>query len=354
MRIKSLCTLAVVFCATLGARAFDAQSADKALAAYVSAFYVASNGFAYFKEDTSGGHSHFWERAEQIEMLEDAYNRTHSDATREMVQQSLDGFLHERSTIWTTNDFNDDIMWITIACARGYLITGNKVWRNAAKENFDAVFTRGYDDVLGGGLYWTAKDKSKNACVNGPAAIAACLLCQIYHDRSYLTNAEAIYRWERGALFNPTTGAVYDNLRLSGRIARMTYSYNEGTFIGAADLLWKQTGDTNYLNDALLAANYTCKKLSHKKTLPDYRSGDAAGFNGIYLRWLTRLVEDDHLWPQYYKWMSLNANAAWAVRRADNLSWQKWDERTPEGTLDSWNCSDTVVILQVVPAREPE
>lgn len=342
-----------MLCPGAAVRAYDAQDADKALKAYVSAFYVAGNGYAYLKEDTSGGHSPFWECAEQIEMLEDACDRSHSDATRQMVQETINGFIQRHSTDWTTNRFNDDIMWITIACARGYLITGNRVWRDTAKRNFDAVYARGYNDTLGGGLYWTAQDKSKNACVNGPAAIAACLLCQIFNDKSYLTKAEAIYTWERGALFNPSTGAVYDNIRLSGHIARKAYTYNEGTFIGAADLLWKLTGDTNYLNDALLAANYTCKKIAHRKTLPDYRSGDAAGFNGIFMRWLARFVEDDHLWPRFYPWMHLNANAAWSARRADNLSWQKWDEMTPEGKLGSWNCSDTVVILQVVPAKQP-
>jgi predicted alpha-1,6-mannanase (GH76 family) len=354
MQTKSLCALLLFFFATLAVQAFDAQSADKALAAYTSAFYVASNGFAYFKEDTSGGHSRFWVRAEQIEMMEDAYDRTHSAATREMLEQLIAGFLRRHGTDWTTNIYNDDIMWMTIACARGYLATGNTAWRDAAKQNFDAVYARGYDDVLGGGLYWTTGKKGKHSCVNGPAAIAACLLCQIYHDKSYLAEAEALYTWERAALFNPSTGAIYDNMRVSGRLGRKTFTYNEGTFIGAADLLWKLTGDTNYFNDVVLAANFTREKISKGKTLPDYPSGDAAGFNGIFLRWLTRFVEDDHLWPQYYPWMKLNADAAWRVRRADDLSWQKWDKRTPEGTLDSWNCSDAVVILQVVPAKEPK
>ncbi len=351
MQLKILRALAVVFCTTMSVRAFDAQDADTAFAAYTSAFYVASNGFAYFKEDTSGGRSRFWERAEQIEMIEDAWGRTHSAATRQMIKQSIDGFIHERGTVWTTNKYNDDIMWMTIACARGYLITGNKIWRDAAKHNFDAVYARGYDNTLGGGLYWTTGRTGKHSCVNGPAAIAACLLRQIYGDKSYLAKAEAIYSWERNALFDPSTGAIYDNMNTNGRIGYKTFTYNEGTFIGAADLLWKLTGDTNYLSDALLAANFTRETLSHNNTLPAYGSGDAAGFNGIFMRWLARFVDDNHLWPQFYPWMSLNADAAWAVRRADNLSWQKWDQPTPDETLDSWNCSDTVVILQVVPVN---
>ena len=352
MRVQFL-LLAVVFCTATVARAFDAQDADKAFAAYNSAFYVSTNGRAYYKEDTSGGHSRFWVRAEQIEMVEDTYDRTHSDATRDMINQTIAGFIARHGADWTTNIYNDDIMWMTIACARGYLATGNSSYRDMAKQNFDAVFARGYDDVLGGGLYWTTGKKGKHSCVNGPATIAACLLCQICNDKSYLAKAEALYTWERAALFVPSTGAIYDNMRVSGRLGRKTYTYNEGTFIGAADLLWKLTGDTNYLNDALLAADFTRKKLSHQKTLPGYKSGDGAGFNGIFMRWLARYVDDNHLWPQFYDWMHLNANAAWAVRRPDNLSWQKWDELTPDGKLDSWNCSDTVVILQVVPAKLP-
>ncbi|HEV2455446.1 MAG TPA: hypothetical protein VGY98_14375, partial [Verrucomicrobiae bacterium] len=123
--------------------------------------------------------------------------------------------------------------------------------------------------------------------------------------------------------------------------------------IGAADLLWKLTGNTTYYNDAVLAANFTRHVLSWDRTLPAYGSGDAAGFNGIFMRWMSRFLNDAGLWPQFYDWMSLNANAAWRVRRADNLSWQDWTSPTPAGTLDSWNCSDTVVALQVVPSEPP-
>jgi predicted alpha-1,6-mannanase (GH76 family) len=350
--MRILCALIVLL--AVSARAFDPRDADAAFAAYNAHFYVVSNGFGFYKKDTAGGHPGFWMQAEQIEMIEDAYGRTHSAATREMIAQTISGFTHHHGTDWTTNKFNDDIMWMTIACARGYLATGNNSYRDLAKHNFDAVYARGYDHTLGGGLYWTTDDESKNACVNGPAAIAACLLCQIYDDKSYLAKARTVYAWERSTLFNPTNGAVHDNIRVSGVIGRKTFTYNEGTFIGAADLLWQLTGETNYLNDALLAARFTRYQLSRNGTLPAYGNGDAAGFNGIFMRWLARFVNDDNLWPKFYPWMFANANAAWSVRRADNLSWQDWNWPTPSGKLDSWNCSDTVVTLQVVPVKEPE
>lgn len=345
---------AVVFLlfSSLLARAIDPRAADVAFNSYNSQFYVSGEGVGYYKEDTDGGRSHFWVRAEQIEMIEDAYDRTHSPNTRRMIQETLAGFVHGHGTDWTTNKYNDDIMWMTIACARAYQDTGDTTDRVLARRNFDAVYARGCDNVLGGGLYWTTDNASKNACVNGPAAIAACLLRRICDDRSYLAKAETLYSWERDALFT-TNGAVHDNMRVSGHVSRKVFSYNEGTFIGAADLLWKLTGNTNYLTDALLAANFSRRVLSWDSTLPVYGAGDAAGFNGIFMRWMARFLNDSHRWPQFYDWMSLNADAAWRVRRADNLSWQDWTSPTPSGTLDSWNCSDSVVALQVVPSKEP-
>lgn len=350
--MKIVYAFAILMVAPILARGIDPRAADVAFNSYNSHFYVSDHGLGYYKEDTDGGRSHFWVRAEQIEMIEDAYDRNHSRAIRRMIRAAIAGFLDRHGPDWTTNIYNDDIMWMTIACARAYQDTGDRADRALAKHNFDAVYARGCDNVLGGGLYWTMDKTGKHACVNGPAAIAACLLCQICHDKTYLAKAQSLYSWERGALFT-TNGAVHDNMRINGHVARKVFSYNEGTFIGAADLLWKLTGNTNYLADALLAANFTRRVLSWDSTLPAYGSGDAAGFNGIFMRWTARYLNDSRLWPQFYDWLSLNANAAWRVRRADNLSWQDWTSPTPPGTLDSWNCSDTVVALQVIPPKKP-
>jgi predicted alpha-1,6-mannanase (GH76 family) len=350
--MKILYAAAFLLFTSIWSRAIDPRAADIAFASYNSHFYVLNHGSGHYKEDTDGGRSPFWVRAEQIEMIEDAYDRSHSPATLRMIRQAIAGFLNQHGPDWTTNKYNDDIMWMTIACARAWQDTDDKAYRTLAKYNFDAVYARGCDDALGGGVYWTTDRAGKNACVNGPATIAACLLSQICGDKSYLARAQALYAWERSALFT-TNGAVHDNMRINGHVSRKVFTYNQGTFIGAADLLWKLTDNTNYLADALLAANFTRRVLSWDSTLPAYGSGDAAGFNGIFMRWMARFLNDSRLWPQYYDWMSLNADAAWRVRRSDDLSWQDWTSPTPSGTLDSWNCSDTVVVLQVVPPKQP-
>lgn len=354
MQRKFFTGLAIFWSAIVSTFAFEHGDADAAFNAYNKNFYVVSNGFGFYKKNTDGGHSDFWTQAESIEMIEDVYDRTGDTITKKMITESICGFTNRFGADWSKNKFNDDLAWMTIACARGFLATGNPAFRDLAKKHFDLIYRRGWSSDLDGGIWWTTDNNTKNSCINGPAAIAACFLSEIFHDQSYLTKAKEIYAWERNALFNPTNGAVHDNLSLNGHIGRATFTYNEGTFIGAANYLFKLTGETNYMNDALLAANFTRDKISHGKILPVYNFGDGEGFNGIFLRWFARFASDNHLWPQFYDWAATNANAAWNVRRADNLSWQNWNSPTPDGTLDSWACSDAVVILQVVPPKMPE
>jgi hypothetical protein len=85
--------------------------------------------------------------------------------------------------------------------------------------------------------------------------------------------------------------------------------------------------------------------------LPDYGSGDGGGFNGICMRWMAKWMKDRGQQSGYLSWMQQNANAAWNRRRtSDNLSWNRWNQQTPTGTLASFDCSSSVVALQVVPA----
>jgi predicted alpha-1,6-mannanase (GH76 family) len=352
--MKIFCVLMFLLSATLSIFAFEPREADAIFNAYNTNFYVLHHGSGFYKKDLTGGHSDFWTQAEQIEMIIDAHERTGDANTRQMITDSIHGFIRHSGTDWMDNKFNDDICWMTIACARGFLVTSNRAFLDLATKHFAAVYTRAYDTTLGGGMWWKIGEPTKNACVNGPAAIAACLLYKISGDKSYLEKAKTIYAWERKTLFNPTNGAVADHINTNGVIAKYVFTYNEGTFIGAANYLFQLTGETNYFNDALLAANFTRHHLSHGGNLPAYGGGDVAGFNGIFARWLACFANDNHLWPQYYDWMSENAEAALKVRRTDGLAWQNWNDATPAGNLDSWGCSAAVEILQVVPASRPE
>jgi predicted alpha-1,6-mannanase (GH76 family) len=336
-----------VSCGALVARAFTGVDADTLFAAHTKAFYREEDGRAWFKKTTDGGKISFWMRAEQMEMVLDAYERTTNAHHLVMFTDLFSGFLADYGTDWSRNEFNDDIMWMVIACTRAHLLTGNPEFRDVARTNFDFCYARAASSDLGGGLWWKTDNRSKNACVNGPGAIAAYLLGRATGEDDYFTKAKNLFLWERATLFDPTTGRVSDNINLSGRVSGRALTYNQGTFVGAANLL-------GYTDEARLAAIFTMNELCRDGYLPTSgENGDGGGFNGIGVRWIARFMKERGEQATLEAWLQKNAEAAWQARRlSDNLSWCRWPQPTPEDQRNSWGCSSAVVILQVVRPTE--
>jgi predicted alpha-1,6-mannanase (GH76 family) len=324
--------------AGISASAFTTNEVNSMVDSYSRAFYAVEGANGYFKNQQTGGTADFWKTSEEIETVLDAYEWTSNAASKPMITSLLNGFKKKNGALWSSNIYNDDCMWASIAFARGYLDTGNKRFRAIAKANFDMVFARAWDDQLGGGLWWTTKKTSKNACVNGPGAIAAYLLYRCWGDSTYLNKAVAIYNWERTNLFVAETGKIFDAERTNGIPRGGATTYNQGTFIGAANYLGRT-------NDAMLAADYTMRRMSADGILPQYgATGNNSGFNAIFIRWLVRFMKDRGLQGRYQSWLQQNAEAAWKVRRtSDNLSWCQWGEPTPAAAnLNSWGCISSV------------
>jgi len=331
----------------LAASAYTAADADTAFSAYNNAFLV------------GGYYAGWWTGAEEIEMAEDAYENTPSAARRSVVSNACVQFVANHGSNWTVagpnfNNFNDDICWAVLAFTRGYLITGSSNFLNIAKSNWDAMYARAWEtNFTGGGLWWNTDNNFKNAAVNGPAAIGACLLYNIYGDTAYLDKAQAIYAWERRVLLNTDTGGIADGINLGNTTTSGgATTYNQGTFIGAANLLYKITGLPFYYQDGVLVGKYTQYNMSSGAgILPEYGSGsDLSGFNGIFARWMAKFAKEQNLWPAFGPWLGTNANGAWNVRNTNNLAWQKW--ATPMGTnaAESWGCSASIVVMQVADA----
>jgi predicted alpha-1,6-mannanase (GH76 family) len=341
-------TFAWQFVAAGAAPPFAAE-AEASFLAFKKSFFVLTNGAGYFKKTTEGGRADFWTQAEEIEIVVDAFERSRQPREREMIAQTMDGFIKFNGSNWLSNPYNDDILWMVIASARSYRATGDATYKQLAKLNFDQVYDRAADGALGGGLWWTTKRQQKNACVNGPGAIAACLLCELYRDRSYVKKAETIYAWERQNLFRTNSGAVCDNIKADGTVNQRCFTYNTGTFIGAANYLKKLTGTQSYVQDATAAAVYAREHSCFHGIFPEYGTrGDSGGFNGIFARWMVAFVRDNGLEKQFQPWLAQNAEAALKVRRDDGLSWGKWRTPTPDVALPSWSCSSSVVLLQVM------
>jgi predicted alpha-1,6-mannanase (GH76 family) len=327
------------------ALAFTAKDANTVLSAFNSAFYLQSGTGGYFKNtqtDTSA--TYFWGQAEMIECVIDAYEWNSNATSRIMITNLLNGFMKSNGPNWPNyTPYNDDVMWAVMAFARGGQDTGITNYCYIAKTNFDACYARAWSTNLGGGLYWQyPNNASKNACVNGPGAIAAYLLYQIYGDVNYWNKATNLYYWERLTLFNTNSGSIADNIGTNGVVNGGATTYNQGTFLGAANFI----GQTN---DANLAANFTMMQMTSGGILPEYGIADNnSGFNAIFLRWLTRFMKSRNLQSLYEPWLQTNATAAWNQRRmSDNLSWCQWLHTSPGGTnFYAWDCISSFEIMQ--------
>ena len=352
-RMRLVVVMAVLVPFAGETKAFEAGDADTIFNSFRTAFYVGTTRSAYIKETTDGGRAWFWTQANMIEMVADTYDRTGSTTHRNMLSGLCRGFMEYHGQDWAWNEYNDDVMWACIVFFKAYLATGDATFRQVAKANFDMVWQRGWSNDLGGGMWWRTDNQTKNACNNCPAAIVACQIYEITGDASYLTKARQAMAWMNAKLVT-ADGAINDHMNRDGSVVTWIFSYNQGTYVGASNYLYKLTGDPAYLRDALKATRYMRDRVCDANGIfPDHGGGDGAGFNGVGVRWMTKFVRDQELWAEFYPWLKKNADAAWNVRRADNLSWQNWKSATAAGRRYAFECYGSVTALQVVPASNP-
>ena len=340
---------------TPSATGVSGRDADAALSAFNRAYYVETLGVGRYRATTDGTSlTSFWRSAELLEMVEDAYQASRTQATRRLIGELRRGVLLRYGAVWTSGRaFNDDVLWMVLAFIRAYELTGDRTSRDLARQNFDATVARGLSDDLGGGLWWTTDEREKNACVNGPGAIAAYRLYQAFADPAYLERARSLYAWERTSLFDPDSGAVFDHVSQTadgaGVVNRQTYTYNQGTFIGAASALYRATGVPSYYLDALQAYAYARDHLTVAGVLRSEggEGGDAGGFRGIFARYAAEFTRGSAV-EGAGAWLTLNAQTAWAHRDARGLIGKDWTQPTPRGRLNAFDCSSAVVMMQVL------
>lgn len=335
------------------------SDADAALAAFNKAFLTQSDGKAYYRLSTTGGTVTFFKQAELIEMTQDAWARSHDPAYKTMMGMLYRGLLAHSSSMpaWLSKT-NDDLMWASIMCLRAYRITGDRRYLLRAQKVFDATYARAYSSDLGGGLWNSVHNRTKNACIVLPASVAASMLYRSLHQASYRRKATQLYAWLRRTLYDTKTGAVYDHVTpQSGggmTVDRTTWTYNQGIMIEAADLLYRITGKSMYYNDALRTLAFTKSDLTVdgilKSEVPSGSALDVSpgGYKGIFVRWATMFIKRHHL-AAYNDWLRQNAAAVKQVADARGLMDEDWTVQTGDGPLSAFSCSSAVVLLQWAP-----
>lgn len=302
--------------------------------------------------------NHYWPQAHAMDVIVDAYIRTSSQQYLNIYPLWWKGapeynFSGNETDPWW-NEFVDDMEWIALAQLRMFETTKDDKYFLKAKQLYDdwiwSTWGPENEDPWRGGITWkTDVNKSKNACSNGPAAIIAARIYTMYDNidnpgnksrQEYLHESIKIYTWLRDVLFDSATGRVFDNINSHGKISPDIYTYNQGTFIGAACELYNITGDKQYLIDAVNAANYVIDYMStNNGVLSDATSGDGGLFHGIFFRYFVKLINqpdlDEDTRLKFHKYITLCATvmAENGVSKENMLYGGRWwsAPKSPKG-----------------------
>ena len=342
---------------------WTASNTSHAWSGYNNTFlFTNSSGHDQFrvKEGSTSTPTSTWESAEEIELAVDAYSwaQTYDSSNLSTYSSEItslvNGFNDDFPNWWTgsSNQWDDDIMWATIAFTRAYQVVHTSAWLTEAEDAFNMVYSRGH--ASNGGIYWNSQCEAscsswyENSPANWTFVIAGHLIYNNNGDTgNYKTEADSVFNWASSALYNSSTGEVYDGYKAAG-VQTADYSYNYGTAIGAAMEHGSEaamiTNIANYAMNDLAAYQGT---VGGYKILLDYDASedgaDGGGFNGILMRWLYVASVHGYISSTAEAWSRANINQAWSIRNSSELMWDNWMSSSPSSGLYSWDCSSAMV-----------
>jgi predicted alpha-1,6-mannanase (GH76 family) len=321
-----------------------ADQATDAFTAWNAAFLVQNGTQTYYATTDildATIRSGTWVGALDIAVAEDRYERTHDPADRQLVDDLVTTFIAAEGTDWSGDTWDDDLAWMVIAVLRGYQITGDPSFLSVAETNWNTAFNRGWDTTYAGGGVWenlgnetppSAFNQPSKCCLsNNPLIKMGLVLYEMTGDTTYLSKCEEMYAWVRSHLFDAMTGQVNECIGFTtisdttGYVQTSDNAYNSGSFLEAADDLYRVTGTMSYYADALLA-------ITHRTSVEPILHNDGQGesqWGYRFIKGLTQFATYNDTWSPYETWLENNANAAWANRDTLNVTWNDWTTPTP-------------------------
>jgi hypothetical protein len=179
--------------------------------------------------------------------------------------------------------YYDDNEWIGIELVRMYALTHSTAALGSA-EAIMAFVMAGWDTdpehVCPGGIPFSnsSENNERNTVTGGPGAELAVRLYQLTGNVAYLQFAEQAYNWVRTCLLQ-ANGLYADHIGAHGAVARVYWSYNQGSMIGAGALLYQATGNSAYLYQARQTA-----KVALAYYTPERLGSEIPFFVSVYFR----------------------------------------------------------------------
>jgi predicted alpha-1,6-mannanase (GH76 family) len=312
-----------------------ADSAERSLN-----YFWSSSASSYLSSNNSTSWGQYWPNAHALDVLVDAYLRNPSGSLKTQMLALVNGVKAKNGNTYI-NTYYDDMEWMALACLRAFNATGESAFRDIT-DLLWADIKQGWSSDLGGGIWWRKDNPSKNTPSNMPAAILAARLYKKFNRADDLQWAKNIYDWQKQVLYDATSGWVYDNIDKAGnKNTSWKFTYNQGTFLGAALELYLITGNNGYLNDAYKATDYAVSSgfLTNNGVLKDEGGGDGGLFKGVFVRYFTRLIVDGGIdagkKTSYLNFITGNATTLWGKGTNKNLVLfgSAWDV-APANTTD--------------------
>ncbi|WP_240489207.1 glycoside hydrolase family 76 protein [Cohnella thermotolerans] len=266
-------------------------------------------------------HFIYWWHAHAIDALADGYERTRNSAYLERIDRIVEG-VRKLNGGTLLHNYYDDMEWMALALLRVYDAAKREKDRKDVAVLWASIRTA-WNGHMGGGMAWK-KDQLdyKNTPANAPASILASRLYQRFGDREDLEWAKRIYDWNKANLVDPQTGFVWDGMnRLGdGKIDYdWAYTYCQGVFVGAGLELYRITGRTDYLEDAMRTARTAIGRFADPDTglLPDEGKDDCGLFKGIFVRYLRELLLLRPELADVRRLIERNADVLWRTGRSE-------------------------------------
>ena len=280
----------------------------------------------------------WWNSANAITALIDASRTTGSKKYRGVLKHTLKkaqivvpkaqqvGELKEMTGApGFLNKYYDDEGWWALAWIDAYDLTGDKRFLQMSESIFTDI-AGGWDDVCGGGVWWSKDRKVKNAIENELFfSVAAHLANRVPGDAQYRDWADREWKWFAASGMINSDGLVNDGLDRDKETGvcrnngKTTWTYNQGVMLGGLAEWSKATHDASFLTtahrtaDAAIAHLTDTQGILHEPCEP-HCGGDGIQFKGIFVRNLSTLntASPD---PGYAAFFQKNAESIWTHDR---------------------------------------
>jgi predicted alpha-1,6-mannanase (GH76 family) len=272
----------------------------------------------------------WWNSANALTAVIQHSQRTGEDRYRHVIETTFGRA--RRVNAGFSNEYYDDDGWWALAWIAAFDLTGQARYLDLARALF-AGMAAGWDDVCGGGLWWTRRQTYKNAIPNELFLLIAARLHQRDTGGGYLDWALREWEWFAASGLIGPAGLVNDGLTAAClNNGRTTWTYNQGVIIGGLAVLSAITADETYLDQAEAIAAAALRDLTVPPgilTEPGERETarrdrDRPQFKGIFVRHLYELYQHRPR-PAYRDFILANATSLWHNSRNHRnqfgLSW---------------------------------